>query len=594
MITRGADISVLESAASARSISVSDRLGLLQAFFDSSAVSLCVTDVDHRFVLLNDRCCELFGYARQELIGERLSRVLPVEERDWAGSLRKAAGSAQERAEDWRVLDKSGFLRNVKVTRREVTLKGNRCLTLNILQETGPDQIRESGLQALAELIEQWSFKDPVTGLPNRAFMEEELEARMRRSAQSRRYHALLLIDLENFKIIRDTMGLKVSDDLLARVGTTIRRSIKRDNIVARLRADEFLVLLADLPTESPAAVKIVESEAAAILDQLSGLFNHARVMRVPSANIGAALFLGQTQTVDELMRKCSIAVYKAKAIGRNRFAFFDKALQASILERHRTEKELKLALFQDQLVPYFQAQVDGDGNVCGAELLMRWQHPERGLLPPSTFIEVAEGSELIIDIGYLAMEMAIRQLAEWATCEYASQWTLSVNISAKYFHEEDFEHRVAALLANHEFRPDRLRLEVTESSALLHDVERVSAVMNHLALHGVRFSLDDFGTGYSSLSYLKHLPIAELKIDGAFVRDLLSDENNSMITSAIISLAAALDLSVVAEGVETEAQLKCLREMGCSVFQGFFFDQPAPIDQFMARYRRNQAQSAI
>jgi EAL domain-containing protein (putative c-di-GMP-specific phosphodiesterase class I) len=287
-------------------------------------------------------------------------------------------------------------------------------------------------------------------------------------------------------------------------------------------------------------------------------------------------------------MRKCSIAVYKAKAIGRNSFAFFDEALQASILDRHRTEKELRLALQQDQLVPYFQGQVDGDGNVRGAELLMRWQHPERGLLPPSAFIDVAEGGDLIIELGYLAIEMAVRQLTQWAACEHTSHWTLSVNISAKHFEEDGFGQRVAALLSNARFRTGLLKLEVTENSALLHDIRKLSEVMNHLGSHGVLFSLDDFGTGYSSLSYLKHLPIAELKIDRGFVRDLLTDENDCMITSAIIGLAAALNLDVVAEGVETEVQLETLSAMGCSIFQGFFFDHPAPIEQFIARHRRN------
>jgi len=435
------------------------------------------------------------------------------------------------------------------------------------------------------ERIEQLSFRDALTGLPNRRLVEDQLRYRMTSSQSSRLYSALLFLDLDNFKFINETLGHRQGDDLLLRVAQTLTDTVSESDLVARLGGDEFVVVLGDLSQNPVEAAGQVERIAEEILHALARPFGQKQLEHRVTASMGALLFIGRELSVEELMQQSDIAMYQAKSAGKNTFAFFDPAVQSALLQRHRLEVELRDAIRAQQLVPFYQGQVDANGQLVSTELLIRWKHPSRGLLSPGEFIPIAEASGLIADLGNEVMRLAARQLSLWAENERTRGLSISVNISARHFEKPDFVEKVAAVLAEYPLRPTALKLEITES-ALAANLETICARMRALLELGVSLSLDDFGTGYSSLAYLKRLPIGQVKIDQGFVRDLLIDDNDRGITEAIIALARTLKMDVVAEGVETAAQRDLLQQLGCAVFQGYFFDRPAPIADFSRRYQ--------
>ncbi|TCO77051.1 putative bifunctional diguanylate cyclase/phosphodiesterase [Chromatocurvus halotolerans] len=433
--------------------------------------------------------------------------------------------------------------------------------------------------------IEQLSFRDALTGLPNRRLVEDQLRYRMAGSQRGRLYSALLFLDLDNFKLINETLGHRQGDDLLMRVAQTLTETLGENDLAARLGGDEFVVVLGDLSRDPVEAAEQVERIAGEILSALARPFGQKQLEHRVTASMGALLFIGQELSVDELMQQSDIAMYQAKSAGKNTFAFFDPAVQSALLQRHRLEVDLREAIHTHQLVPFYQGQVDANGRLVSTELLIRWQHPSRGLLLPGEFIQIAEASGLIADLGNEVMRLAARQLSLWAKNKRTRDLSISVNISARHFEKPDFVEKVAAVLAEYPLRPAALKLEITES-ALAANLQTICARMTALLELGVSLSLDDFGTGYSSLAYLKRLPIGQVKIDQDFVRDLLIDDNDRGITEAIIALARTLKMDVVAEGVETAAQRDLLQELGCPVFQGYFFDRPAPLADFSQRYQ--------
>lgn len=435
------------------------------------------------------------------------------------------------------------------------------------------------------ERIEQLSFRDALTGLPNRRLVEDQLRFRMASSKRSRLYSALLFLDLDNFKRVNETLGHRQGDNLLVRVAQTLLNTVDESDLVARLGGDEFVVVLGDLSPDPVVAAERVESIAGEILSALTKPFGEKQLEHRVTASMGALLFIGEERSVDELIQQSDIAMYQAKSAGKNTFAFFDPAVQSALLQRHCLEVELREAIRSQQLVPFYQGQTRSDGVLVSAELLIRWQHPQRGLLLPSEFIPIAEETGLIVALGDDVMRLAARQLTLWAEHDRTRDLSISVNISAKHFEQPDFVDKVAAMLSEYPLRPAALKLEITES-ALAENLETIRVRMEALLALGVSLSLDDFGTGYSSLAYLKRLPIGQVKIDQGFVRDLLVDENDRGITEAIIALARTLKMDVVAEGVETAEHRDVLMQLGCPVFQGYFFDRPAPIDAFSRQYQ--------
>ncbi len=442
-------------------------------------------------------------------------------------------------------------------------------------------QHRDMTARKLAEdEIRHLAFEDPLTHLPNRRLLLDRLQQALASSARSSRRGALLLIDLDNFKTLNDTLGHDKGDLLLQQVGQRLAGCSREGDTVARLGGDEFVVLLEDLSETAEEAATQTEAAGEKILAALRLPYLLAGYDNRSTPSIGVTLFSGHQNSIEDLLKQADLAMYQAKTAGRNTLRFFDPQMQAIVAERAALEVDLREALRQRQFIVYYQPQVDDNGGLTGAEALVRWQHPRRGLVPPLEFIPLAEETGLILPLGHWVLETACRQLALWAPQPAMTELSLAVNISARQLQQPDFVAQVLDTLTSTGARAQRLKLELTES-LLVHDVEGVVAKMSALKEHGVGFSLDDFGTGYSSLSALKRLPLEQLKIDQSFIRDILVDANDAAIARMVIALAESMGLEVLAEGVETVAQKDFLASQGCYAYQGYLFSRPQPVVEF-------------
>ena len=431
--------------------------------------------------------------------------------------------------------------------------------------------------KAREEEIEKLAFHDPLTGLPNRRLMKDRLQQAMAVSARAQREGALMFIDLDHFKVINDTLGHDKGDQLLRQVAQRLSGCVRECDTVARPGDDEFVVMLAaDLSDEPEAAAAQAKLVGEKILAALNQPFHISGQEYRSGASIGITLFSDHEVTLDDLLQRADQAMYEAKAAGRNTLRFFDTAVQQAMRERAQLEAELRLALAHGQMVLHYQPVFSGDGVLYGAEALLRWQHPLRGLLLPDAFIGFAEDTGLIQPLGRWVLEAACAQLEAWAAVPRTAGLALSVNVSARQWRDKQFVAQVLETLARSGAEPARLTLELTEG-VMLDNVADTIDKMQTLRAVGLRFSLDDFGTGYSSLGYLKRLPLAQLKIDRSFVRDLTTSEQDAAITRSIVELARSLGLGVVAEGVETQAQRDLLAGWGCDAFQGDLFGPAAP-----------------
>jgi len=430
------------------------------------------------------------------------------------------------------------------------------------------------------EEIKNLAFYDPLTRLPNRRLLIDRLQQASASSARSGREGALLFIDLDNFKILNDTLGHDIGDILLQEVAHRLESCVREGDTVARLGGDEFVVMLEDLSEHALEAADQTEAVGEKILASLNQPYLLATHEYRNTPSIGAILFNGHKQPIDEMMKQADIAMYQAKQAGRNTLRFFDPQMQEAINIRVALERELRNALENHQFRLYYQIQVDSSHRALGAEALIRWPHPERGLVSPDQFIPLAEETGLILPIGQWVLEAACTQLKEWEQDSLTRDLVLSVNVSAKQFHQVDFAAQVQSIVQRHAINPELLKLELTESM-MQKNIEGMIATMNALKKIGIHFSLDDFGTGYSSLQYLKRLPLDQLKIDRSFVRDLATDSSDRTIVSTIIAMAKSLNLEVIAEGVETVQQRQLLLNKGCTHYQGYMFGKPIPIEQF-------------
>lgn len=440
-----------------------------------------------------------------------------------------------------------------------------------------------TGSLAAAEKIERLAFYDSLTHLPNRRLLIDRLQHALAHSARSHYQGALLFIDLDNFKALNDTLGHDTGDLLLQKVADRLSACVREGDTVARFGGDEFVVILEELSEQPLEAAAQAESVGEKILASLSKPYELGTHVHHSTSSIGITLFSDHDQGGEELLKQADIAMYQAKKAGRNALRFFDQQMQESINVRVDLERELRKAIDQNQFQLYYQIQVDSEGRAEGAEALIRWIHPERGLVSPAQFIPLAEDTGLIFPIGQWVLETACAQLKAWQQNARTRDLVLAINVSAKQFRQIGFVDQVIATMQRHAISPQRLKLELTESM-LLENVEDTITTMHALNEAGVRFSLDDFGTGYSSLQYLKRLPLARLKIDQSFVRDITFDAQDRAIVSTIIAMASSLGLNVIAEGVETEEQRQLLIDKGCNHFQGYLFGKPVPVDAFEAR----------
>jgi len=398
-------------------------------------------------------------------------------------------------------------------------------------------------------------------------------------SARSGRLRALLFLDLDKFKKVNDSFGHQAGDLLLKETAQRLSAATRETDTVARLGGDEFVALLeilSESPEEAAAQAKRIAEKILAAISQPYLLAGHECFL---TASIGIAVFGIQKEGTEEVLQQADIAMYQAKAEGRNTVRFFAPELQAVINARTAMEDELRVAIKQEQLLLYYQPLVDS-GKVIGAEALVRWMHPQRGILFPDTFIPLAEETGLILPLGDWVLQTACLQLAAWAARKETAHLTIAVNISAIQWRQPDFVEDVLAMLESTGANPHKLEFELTENM-LVENIDEVIAKMSQLKLHGLKFSLDDFGAAYSSLSYLQRLPLDRLKIDRAFVRDIMSGAHGGAIAQAIVSLSRAMSLPVLAEGVETEEQREYLSGIGCNTYQGYLFSWPVPLGEF-------------
>jgi len=391
---------------------------------------------------------------------------------------------------------------------------------------------------------------------------------------------ALLFVDLDDFKTLNDTLGHHQGDILLQQVANRLQSCVREADTVARLGGDEFVVMLEGLSKDVAEASTQAEAVAGKVMQALNQPYDLGTLTRSSTPSVGITVFGKHQESLDEPLKRADLAMYQAKAAGRNTSRLFDPKTQAAVTLRADLEAALRTALEEEQFVLYLQPQISEDVRVTGAEALIRWQHPTRGLVMPGEFIAVAEDCGMIVPIGNWVLNTACKQLALWASQPAFAHMTIAVNVSAKQFHQHDFVEQVLDALSRHGAQASGLKIEITESM-LIANVDDVIVRMEELQHHGVGFAMDDFGTGYSSLTYLKRLPLDVLKIDQSFVRDVLVDTNDAAIANMIVALANSMGLSVIAEGVETVEQMQYLARHGCHAYQGYLFSRPVPVEQF-------------
>ena len=556
---------------------IADAKALLDQALESMVSGFVLLDAQQRVAHWNRRFVELFPWMRgamasgmpfRQVLEQSVAHHLPV-------------GSDAER-QQWIALrlaqqqDGTGA--------HEQVLPDGHCI--HVLERATPEggwvitYHDVTDLRRANEEIEHLAFYDPLTGLPNRRLLLDRLGQAPVLSQRSGKVGALLFLDLDHFKDLNDTLGHEVGDELLQEVAQRLLANVRVADTVARLGGDEFVVMLSELSTSTQEAAAMAQRIGEKILRGLSEPYLLRGHTHQGAASIGATLFGASAQSASELLRQADIAMYQVKARRGNALCFFDPKMQTAINDRAQLEADLRQALITQQLVLHYQPQASLQGEVVGAECLLRWQHPQRGMVPPGQFIAVAEESDLILHIGQWVLHSACTQLARWQEQPQWAHLQLSVNVSARQFRQSDFVHQVIETLQVTGARAHLLTLELTES-LVLDNVEDAIDKMHQLRTKGVRFSVDDFGTGYSSLAYLTRLPLHQLKIDQSFVRNLGSRPSDDVIVQTIIGMGRNLDLEVIAEGVETEAQKAILAGHGCDLYQGYLLARPMPVADF-------------
>lgn len=535
-----------------------------------------------RIVFANDAFTRLTGYTLAEVLGQH-PRLLqgPLTQASEIERIRQALARGEPVRAELINHRKDGqtFWVELEVVPVEESPRGVRHWVA-----VGRDI---SARKAQDDAIEHLAFYDTLTQLPNRRLLMERLQKALSSPDAHRRHGALMFIDLDHFKVLNDTLGHARGDLLLQQVAQRLSGCVRRHDTVARLGGDEFVVMLEDLASDTDAALTKARAVGQKILQTLSQPYDLSGHEFHGTCSVGITAFHTGHDGMGELLKQADLAMYQAKAAGRNAMCFFDPAMQAAASAHAALTSELRQALHEQRFVLHYQPQVGRQGHMVGVEALVRWRRGHT-LAGPAEFIAQAEDSGLILPLGSWVLETACRQISAWAERAETEHLVVAVNVSARQFRDPEFVDRVMATIRRTGIRPSRLKLELTES-LLATDIDVTIAKMGMLKELGVTLSIDDFGMGYSALSYLKHLPLDQLKIDRAFIKDVLTDPNDAAIARTIIGLAQSLGLAVIAEGVETQAQRDFLERHGCEHYQGHLFCAPLGIEDLEAFMRARE-----
>lgn len=551
---------------------------MLATILDSVDAYIYIKSPSLEYQYVNQRMCDLFGLSPDNIIGRRDEAFFDP-------------GSAAEINQvDSGVLEsgKKVTVEENNVLQGETRVRTFLSIKMPLVMSPGAQPSLCGISTELTDYREMQSrthylaFYDSLTGLPNRRLLMESLTAAIEHEEWAVSHSAVLVIDLDNFRLVNDIQGHECGDQLLISVAEQLRQRLEPEATLARFSSDEFVVLVNNLGEQETEAALKAERIARQLLETIAQLRSCYTLPII--ASIGISLFSGCDHSMDSVLQQADMALQQAKSEGGNALCFFNTEMQTSVLERASLEADLHQALERNELALHYQVQVDHQGVTTGVEALLRWYHPQRGWVSPATFIPIAEENGLIVPVGYWVLRSACEQLAKWSHQAAYTSLTISVNVSSVQFQQPEFVRDVEGLLATTQAPPGRLVLEVTES-LLMREPVRVRNTMLKLRAQGVRFALDDFGTGYSSLSYLKRLPLDELKIDQSFIHELLTDKTDAAIVDTTILLAVSLGLTVVAEGVERKEQLDWLKGHGCYRYQGYLFGRPTPIEYLFETY---------
>jgi diguanylate cyclase (GGDEF)-like protein/PAS domain S-box-containing protein len=542
---------------------------------------LLIEPVGGGIVNANHAAAEFYGYSIEQMTAMNIGQINVQPEQLTSGSMLQAQ---QEKRNFFTFHHRlaNGEICTVEVHSSPVEVEG-RSLLFSIIHDITERNQLEAKMHDLA-------FYDPLTRLPNRRLLVDRLNSALISAARNRQHGALMFLDLDHFKVLNDLHGHDIGDQMLVEVARRILSCIRSQDSAARFGGDEFVVMLEELSKNQHDAKKQAGDIAEKIRRLLAQPYLLQRgedvIMHHCSSSIGVTVFLDHEGSLEQLLKRSDMAMYRAKDAGRNVIRFFDPDMQFEIETGAALEADLHSALAQQEFRLFYQVQVNILGKPHGAEVLLRWQHPGRGLVSPDQFIPLAEGTGLIVPIGEWVLDTVCTQIKLWEVDVLLSNLVIAVNVSAKQFRHPDFVGLVKKIVLQHDIRPELLKLELTES-LVLEDIEDTIAKMKELKALGLSFSMDDFGTGYSSLSHLKRLPLDQIKIDQSFVRDITTDKNDLVMVNTIVDLGMNFEMEVIAEGVETQAQLELLQRAGCISFQGYLFSKPVPLKEFETLLKR-------
>ena len=549
----------------------------LRGMINGALDAIVTIDEQGAIIEFNPAAEHIFGYRREEVLGRLLADVIippgmrKVHQEGHARFIKTGKQKMFGRRLELTAMRANGSEFPIELTITSLSDQGLPYVT-GFIRDITEKKRAEQDIRNLA-------FFDSLTGLPNRRLLIDRLQQALASSARTRNCGAVLFIDLDNFKIINDSRGHDYGDLLLIEVARRLRNCVRAEDTVSRLSGDEFVIILEDLGTD--VAQSVIEARAVGekILQSVHQSYRLKEIEYHNSGSIGICLFCGGETSVEELLKRADTAMYQAKAAGRNTLKFHDPQMQEALERRMELESQLRVALLNQQFLLLYQPQVDAARKVFCAEVLLRWNHPQRGWLSPTEFIATAEESGLIVAIGHWVLFHACLQLKAWESARHSAEIQLAVNVSARQFRQPNFVEEIRQILTQTGANPELLKLELTESVVLDNMTDAIQK-MHELRDLGVRFAMDDFGTGYSSLAYLKRLPLSQVKIDQSFVRDIANDSNDAAIVQTIIAMSSTLGLNVIAEGVETEAQFALLRQYGCKQFQGYLFGRPVVLPE--------------